>query len=162
MAVDEFTQELRQRQYHVAWILSSQTFEGNKSAFLEEIQKFHEAGRGLMIWGDNDPFYVHANLILEKLFGFRLMGNTPGTKELRPGNPRSAGHFGGLPKVCAGIVTLSRGNHHLLPQQGARRLAGFWHIFQQSSCACGKRSIFRASRWVFSLLVILLACQMSP
>ena len=129
MAVDEFTQELRQRQYHVAWILSSQTFEGNKSAFLEEIQKFHEAGRGLMIWGDNDPFYVHANLILEKLFGFRLMGNTPGTKELRPGNPRSAGHFGGLPKVCAGIVTLYEGITICYPN----KVPEDWLVFGTSS-----------------------------
>lgn len=109
MAVDEFTQELRSSQYHVAWIISDCTFQGDRNAFLLEIQKFHEAGRGLMIWGDNHPYFAHANVVLEKLFGFRLEGNTPGGKELRPGNPLEPGYFGDHPKVCAGIVKLHEG-----------------------------------------------------
>ena len=113
--VDDFTQELRQRQYHVAWIISGNSFEGDKQAFLSEVQKFHEAGRGLMIWGDNDPWFVHANAVLQKLFGFQLEGNTPGGKELLPGDPLKPGFFGGHPKVCAGIVKLHEGpvaKHH--------------------------------------------------
>lgn len=109
MQVDEFTQELRSKQYHVAWIISGSSFQGNKDAFLAEIEKFHDAGRGLMIWGDNDPFFVHANAVLGKLFGFQLEGNTPGGKELHPGDPLKPGFFGGHPKVCAGIVKLHEG-----------------------------------------------------
>ncbi|CAJ1398490.1 unnamed protein product [Effrenium voratum] len=109
MSVDEPTRELRQGSYHVAWILSSTEFVGDKEAFLTEVQKFHRAGRGLMIWGDNHPYFAHANLVLERLFGFKLEGNTPGGKELRPGNPLQAGCFGEFPTICAGILKLHEG-----------------------------------------------------
>ena len=62
--VDDFTQELRQHLYHVAWIISGNSFEGDQEAFLSEVKKFHEFGRGLMIWGDNSPYFVHANVVL--------------------------------------------------------------------------------------------------
>ena len=107
--VDDFTQEMRQHLYHVAWIISGKSFEGDQTAFLSEVQKFHEEGRGLMLWGDNDPWFVHANIVLRKLFGFQLEGNTPGGKELQPGDPLKPGFFGGHPKVCAGILKLHEG-----------------------------------------------------
>ena len=107
--VDDFTQEMRQHLYHVAWIISGKSFEGDQTAFLSEVQKFHEEGRGLMLWGGNDPWFVHANIVLRKLFGFQLEGNTPGGKELQPGDPLKPGFFGGHPKVCAGILKLHEG-----------------------------------------------------
>ena len=107
--VDDFTKELRQHLYHVAWIISGNSFEGDQEAFLSEVKKFHEFGRGLMIWGDNSPYFVHANVVLRKLFGFQLEGNTPGGKELQPGDPLKPGFFGGHPKVCAGILKLHEG-----------------------------------------------------
>ena len=126
---DEFTKELRNGRYHVAWIISSNAFNGDKDAFVSEVQKFHEKGRGLMIWGDNQPFYVHANLILSKLFGFNLTGNTPGDKELVPGNPLEPGRFGGHPKLCAGMVKLHEGITICYPD----RLPSTWKVFGTSS-----------------------------
>ena len=56
--MDTFTEALRAEKVHVAWIISSQTLgDGNKKEFLEEVERFHKAGRGLMVWGDNDPFH---------------------------------------------------------------------------------------------------------
>lgn len=129
MSVDEPTRELRQGSYHVAWILSSTEFAGDKEAFLTEVQKFHRAGRGLMIWGDNHPYFAHANLVLERLFGFKLEGNTPGGKELRPGNPLQAGCFGEFPTICAGILKLHEGITICYPN----RVPQDWKVFGTSS-----------------------------
>eukprot|EP00434_Breviolum_minutum_P002474 symbB.v1.2.002187.t3/scaffold96.1/size336774/4 len=127
--VDDFTKELRQHLYHVAWIISGNSFEGDQEAFLSEVQKFHEFGRGLMIWGDNSPFFVHANVVLRKLFGFQLEGNTPGGKELQPGDPLKPGFFGGHPKLCAGILKLHEGITLCYPN----RVPHGWKVFGTSS-----------------------------
>ena len=126
---DAFTDALSRGNFHVAWIISSKSFEGNKAAFVSEVRKFHESGRGLMIWGDNDPHFVHANEVLSQLFNFKLIGNTPGGKEMLPGNPLEPGHFGGHPKVCAGIVELHEGVTICYPD----RVPQGWKVFGTSS-----------------------------
>lgn len=37
--------------------------------FVGELKKYHRSGRGLFIWADNVPLFVHANLVLKELFG---------------------------------------------------------------------------------------------
>ena len=55
--IDAFTATLKAEKVHVAWIISSETLgDGNAEEFLEEVERFHKAGRGLMVWGDNHPF----------------------------------------------------------------------------------------------------------
>lgn len=135
--VDTFTRQLNKGKYHVAWIISDNTFCGDKLAFLREVRTFHEAGRGLMIWGDNDPYFVHANQILAPLFAFHLTGNTPGGKELLPGNPRTSGCLGPTSDdrqdvgrlICAGITKLHEGVTICYPDN----VQPGWSVFGTSS-----------------------------
>lgn len=45
---------------------------------LDAIESFFQEGRGLYIWGDNDPYFVDANLILQRLFKVSMFGDSPG------------------------------------------------------------------------------------
>lgn len=42
------------------------------------IKKFFEAGHGVYIWGDNEPYYADANVLAEALFGTTMTGNVIG------------------------------------------------------------------------------------
>lgn len=108
-SVSSFTKQLEVGQFHVAWVISNSTKSPDERAFLKAVRKFHEDGRGLMIWGDNEPYFAQANEILPSMFGFRLQGDTPGGKELSPGKPMKAGHFNKDHFVCAGILKLHEG-----------------------------------------------------
>jgi hypothetical protein len=45
---------------------------------LDAIESFFHDGRGLYIWGDNDPYFADANLVLQRLFNVAMFGNSPG------------------------------------------------------------------------------------
>jgi hypothetical protein len=47
---------------------------------LEAIQAFFDAGHGVYIWGDNQPYYADANYVGEKLLGARMLGDVPGDR----------------------------------------------------------------------------------
>ncbi|CAN5923669.1 hypothetical protein BH11MYX3_BH11MYX3_00010 [soil metagenome] len=42
------------------------------------IKKFFDAGHGVYIWGDNEPYYADANVLAEALFGTTMTGNLIG------------------------------------------------------------------------------------
>jgi len=42
------------------------------------IKQFFEAGHGVYIWGDNDPYYADANVVAEALLGTQMHGDTRG------------------------------------------------------------------------------------
>lgn len=127
--VDQFTSALRNQHTHVAWIISSDKFSGNEKDFVHEVSRFHESGRGLMIWGDNDPYFQHANKIICNLFGFKLIGNTPGGQELRLGDdPAESGYFG-KHVICSGIERLHEGITICYPD----RVPHGWNVFGTSS-----------------------------
>lgn len=42
------------------------------------IKRFFDAGHGVYIWGDNDPYYADANVLAEALLGSSMSGNLPG------------------------------------------------------------------------------------
>jgi hypothetical protein len=44
------------------------------------IRTFFDAGHGVYIWGDNEPFYTDANVLAKALFGGEMTGNLPGTQ----------------------------------------------------------------------------------
>ena len=50
-----------------------------------------------MIWGDNKPFYLHANIILKTIdVGndyIRLIGDSPGTKMIKRSSALATGTF---------------------------------------------------------------------
>ncbi|HEY6786376.1 MAG TPA: hypothetical protein VI365_03610 [Trebonia sp.] len=59
------------------WIISDSRRHLTSGA-LDAIESFFREGRGLYIWGDNDPYFVDANLILKRLFKVAMSGNSPG------------------------------------------------------------------------------------
>jgi hypothetical protein len=57
------------------WVISSNQRELN-DAHAEVIKEFFESGKGLYIWGDNDPYYADANFLTQKIFGTTMNGDT--------------------------------------------------------------------------------------
>jgi hypothetical protein len=45
---------------------------------LDVIQRFFESGKGVYIWGDNEPYYADANAVAQRLLGTKMLGNIPG------------------------------------------------------------------------------------
>jgi hypothetical protein len=45
---------------------------------IAEIKKFFESGRGVYIWGDNQPYYADANRVGKALIGAEMLGDTWG------------------------------------------------------------------------------------
>lgn len=56
-------------------------------AHLQVISAFFNAGHGVYIWGDNDPYYADANQVAKMLFGASMAGNTEGGKTVRIQKP---------------------------------------------------------------------------
>jgi len=59
------------------WIISSNVQKLNEE-HLKVIKKFFDSGKGVYIWGDNDPYYADANYVAEYLFDVKMLGNLPG------------------------------------------------------------------------------------
>jgi len=109
----EFINKLTIKKYQVAWIISSLSIQEDlKKDFIAVVMKYHEEGGGLLVWGDNDPYYVHANVVLPELLKepkFKLLGNNLGSKSMTVGNPRETGKFGPH-TLTTGIITLYEGS----------------------------------------------------
>ncbi|MDX2361478.1 MAG: hypothetical protein QNK23_11780 [Crocinitomicaceae bacterium] len=56
------------------WVISSHVRKLTDE-HAEVIKEFFESGKGLYIWGDNEPFYADANFLTQKLFGTTMNGN---------------------------------------------------------------------------------------
>ncbi|KAL4485747.1 hypothetical protein ABPG72_011009, partial [Tetrahymena utriculariae] len=92
--------------------------------FVEEVIKHLEKGKGLMLWSENDPFYYHANLILNKLpIGYEdqqpiymnLQGNDIGGKNLTLGEFNQRLQFG-EPPIVKGLLGIFEGNTICYPK----------------------------------------------
>lgn len=59
------------------WVISSNLHELNDE-HARVIKEFFESGKGLYIWGDNQPYYNDANFLCEKIFGTTMNGNVMG------------------------------------------------------------------------------------
>lgn len=59
------------------WIISSHYQKLNEE-HLKVIKKFFDSGKGVYIWGDNEPYYADANYVAEYLFDVKMLGNLPG------------------------------------------------------------------------------------
>lgn len=65
------------------WLISSNSVQLS-AQHIEAIKEFWEAGNGVYIWGDNDPYYADANNLLKALMpGVTLHGNVPGDKPVQ-------------------------------------------------------------------------------
>jgi hypothetical protein len=59
------------------WIISGDTRQLSDE-HIKIIKDYFDAGHGVYIWGDNDPFYADANAVAEALLGAQMRGNLPG------------------------------------------------------------------------------------
>lgn len=61
------------------WIISDSQQHLNEK-HLKVIKDFFESGKGVYIWGDNQPYYADANYVSKALIGVEMTGNLPGNK----------------------------------------------------------------------------------
>jgi hypothetical protein len=61
------------------WIISSYTQKLNEE-HLKVIKAFFDSGKGVYIWGDNEPYYADANYVSDYLIGVKMLGNLPGNE----------------------------------------------------------------------------------
>ena len=92
------------------WIISSSIQKLNKE-HLKVIKKFFDSGKGVYIWGDNDPFYADANYVSDYLIGVKMFGNLPGNKVVGLNNKKkdiglTTGHLitTGLEHIYEGVT----------------------------------------------------------
>jgi hypothetical protein len=58
------------------------------------IKRFFESGKGVYIWGDNDPFYADANAVGQALLGVTMQGNLMGDQVVGLEKSNGAQHVG--------------------------------------------------------------------
>jgi len=119
---NKFIELLRGDKFDVVWLISClkkyDLF--NDQEFKNAVFNYHKTGKGLFIFGDNDPYYLHANLVLPELVGCSLQGNNPGNKTLSFGSTREIGQFDQLHLIFAGINNLYEGITICYPDQDSK------------------------------------------
>ena len=55
------------------WVISDQSQQLN-GAHIAEIETFFHSGKGLFLWGDNDPYHADANAVSKRLFSASIKG----------------------------------------------------------------------------------------
>lgn len=63
------------------WVISSSTRHLNDE-HAEVIEKFFFSGKGVYIWGDNDPYHADADFLAEKLVGVTMDGGYMGNQNV--------------------------------------------------------------------------------
>lgn len=63
------------------WVVSSNVRELNDEHAVV-IKEFFDSGKGVYIWGDNDPYNADANFLAEKLIGVSMNGNYMGSQNV--------------------------------------------------------------------------------
>jgi hypothetical protein len=87
------------------WLISGSTQLLNEE-HLKVIKKFFDAGHGVYIWGDNEPYYADANFVAQGLLGVTMSGNLLGSQVV--GLQSQPNKHGMLPKHL-----LSTGIEHI-------------------------------------------------
>jgi hypothetical protein len=59
------------------WLISG-SYNVLTNDHFDMIKKFFDSGKGVYIWGDNDPYYADANKLSKNLFGAEMSGNDIG------------------------------------------------------------------------------------
>ena len=137
------------------------------------IKRFFDAGHGVYIWGDNDPYYCDANVVGLALLGVQMHGNVPGGEPVplqkvansvgvRPNHLLSTG----IETVYEGITIATIDNNEKLTpiiwgsahnivtsayeQQGKRALfdGGFTRLYMGWETAGTARYVKNAAAWL--------------
>jgi hypothetical protein len=61
------------------WIISD-SYQKLNAEHVEAIKEFFDGGKGVYIWGDNQPYYADANVVAKALIGVEMKGNVMGAK----------------------------------------------------------------------------------
>lgn len=61
------------------WIISD-SYSKLSTEHVAAIKTFFDAGKGVYIWGDNQPYYADANVVAKALIGVEMKGNTMGAQ----------------------------------------------------------------------------------
>ena len=157
------------------WIISDSYSKLNDD-HLKVIKEFWDAGHGLYIWGDNDPYYADANKVATYLFGGEMTGNLMGDNPVGIQMDKKSpgireGHLitTGLENVYEGITiaTISE-NQDLMPiiygsagnlvtavyeQNGKRAIldGGFTRLYYKWETAGTDRYIKNAAAWLVNV-----------
>jgi len=75
----------------------------------------HKARKGLFLWGDNDPYNIHANLVLPHLVNCTLGGCDTSQQLLAYGSPTVSKQFDQSHLVFAGVNSLYEGHTICFP-----------------------------------------------
>ncbi len=154
------------------WVIADGTRHLNDQ-HIAAIKKFFEAGHGVYLWGDNEPYYADANAIGEALVGVTMKGNLMGDRTV--GLQQEPGKAGvlrrhllttGLEYIYEGItIATIQGNHALSPliygsannlvagfyDQGGKRLifdGGFTRLYNKWDTAGTGRYVKNAAAWL--------------
>lgn len=76
-SLDVFVTELAKASQ--LWVISDQSQQLNDD-HIAEIETFFHSGKGLFLWGDNDPYHADANAISKRLFSAQIKGYFHGDK----------------------------------------------------------------------------------
>ena len=100
------------------WLISDAT-QHLTQEHLNKIAELFASGRGLYVWGDNQPYYADANYVASALLGCTMAGNTMGNQVVRPqtqaGAPGFVSHL-----ITTGVEYLYEGITIATIQAGGR------------------------------------------
>src|SRR5690554_399551 len=90
------------------WIISSSTRKLTQG-HADVIKKYFDSGKGVYIWGDNQPYYADANFIAEQLIGAKMEGNVMGDQTV--GLLRDGSKSGVMPNhlITTGLQNIYEG-----------------------------------------------------
>lgn len=101
------------------WIISDHTPK-LQAEHLSVIREFFLSGRGIYIWGDNEPYFADANAVAAILFNGQMSGNAPGDKVIYHQKKIGAPGIVQTHQVCAGLECIYEG--YTIATIGANRL----------------------------------------
>ncbi|MBE2247086.1 MAG: hypothetical protein IAE67_07485 [Candidatus Competibacteraceae bacterium] len=157
------------------WIISD-SYSKLNDEHLAVIKKFFDSGRGVYIWGDNEPYYADANRLAKHLIGAEMNGNLLGDREvglqenlLSPGLRPNHLITTGLEFVYEGITIATLNEHqHLDPliygsagnlvtaayEKNGKRLildGGFTRLYIKWDTAGTGRYVKNAAAWLVNV-----------
>lgn len=90
------------------WIISSSD-RRLTDEHIAVIKEFFDSGKGVYIWGDNQPYYADANAVGQALLGVQMQGDLPGGSNV--GIQQKGGKAGVLPNhlLSTGIENVFEG-----------------------------------------------------
>jgi hypothetical protein len=99
------------------WIISSNIRKLNDE-HIAVIKTFFDSGKGVYIWGDNQPYYTDANAVSKALIGVEMKGNTMGdqTVDIQMGGKKiglTPNHLitTGLQNIYEGVTIATLDDH---------------------------------------------------